>query len=148
MGSRAGLDLVVEKKGELVLGVNAYPDASPARSRPKAISVDSKAGKDNWRFFAVTYDATATGDQVRFYFGDARRAAEQDRSVTYAQGPLSPRTGPLTVGAFNPATRTGKGDRLFRGLIDDIRVFGSSSDGAGALTLEQICNIQQGARKR
>ena len=148
MGSRAGLDLVVEKKGELVLGVNAYPDASPARSRPNAISADPNAGKDNWRFFAVTYDATAARDQVRFYFGDARRAAELDRSETYAQGPLGPRTGPLTVGAFNPATRTGKGDRLFRGLIDDIRVFGSSSDGAGALTLEQICNIQQGERKR
>jgi hypothetical protein len=75
MGSRAGLDLVVEKKGELVLGVNAYPDVSPARSRPNAISVDPKAGKDNWRFFAVTYDATAAIEQVEFYFGDASRAA-------------------------------------------------------------------------
>jgi hypothetical protein len=63
--------------------------------------------------------------------------------VKYAQGPLGPRTGPLTVGAFNPATRTGKGDRLFRGLIDDIRVFGSPTDGAGALSLEQIRSIQR-----
>jgi len=148
MGSRAGLDLVVEKKGELVLGVNAYPDVSPARSRPNAISVDPKAGKDNWRFFAVTYDATAAIEQVEFYFGDASHAAELDRSVTYAQGPLGPRTGPLTIGAFNPTTRTGKGDRLFRGLIDDIRIFGSSTDGAGALSLEQIRDIQQGERKR
>jgi hypothetical protein len=148
MGSRAGLDLVVETKGELVLGVNAYPDVSPARSRPNAISVDPKAGKDNWRFFAITYDATAASNQVRFYFGDARRAAELDQSLTYAQGPLGPRTGPLTVGAFSPATRTGKGDRMFRGLIDDIRVFGSSTDGAGALNLEPIRDIQPGERKR
>ena len=144
MGSRAGLDLVVEKRGELVLGVNAYPDESPARSGPNVISADPKARTDNWRYFAVTYDSTAATDQVKFYFGDARHAAELDRIATYAHGPLGPRTGPLTVGAFNPATRIGKGDRMFRGLIDDVRVFGSNTDGAGALRLEPIRNIQQG----
>jgi hypothetical protein len=144
MGSRAGLDLVVEKRGELVLGVNAYPDTSPARSRPDAISDDPDAGRDNWRFFAVTYDATAAMDNVKFYLGDARHAAEPDRTTTYAQGPLGARTGPLTVGAFNPTTRGGKGDRVFRGLIDDIRVFGSTTDGAGALELEPIRSIQRG----
>ena len=144
MGSRAGLDLVVEAKGELVLGINAYPDASPARSRPAAIPVDPKAGPENWRFFAVTYDATAPTDHVQFYLGDARHPAESDRAVTYAQGELGPHTGPLTVGAFNPTTRAGKGDRVFRGLIDDIRVFGSSANGAGALDLDQIRNIQRG----
>jgi hypothetical protein len=50
----------------------------------------------------------------------------------------------LTVGAFNPTTRGGKGDRVFRGLIDDIRVFGSTTDGAGALELEPIRSIQRG----
>jgi hypothetical protein len=50
----------------------------------------------------------------------------------------------LTIGAFNPTTRAGKGDRMFRGLIDDIRVFGSAADGAGALQFEQIRNIQRG----
>ena len=143
MGSRAGLDLVVERKGELVLGVNAYPDGSPARSRPNAISADAETTAANWRFFAVTYDATAATENVKFYLGDARHPARLDRAVTYAQGPLGPRTGPLTVGAFNPTTRNGKGDRMFRGLIDDIRVFGSTTDGAGALQLEQIQSIQR-----
>lgn len=64
--------------------------------------------------------------------------------MTYAQGPLGPQTGPLTVGAFGPATRIAKGNRMFRGLIDDFRVFGSSADNAGALGSEQIRNIQQG----
>ena len=67
MASRAGLDLVVEAKGELVLGVNAYPDASPARSRSNAIPADPKARPENWRLFAVTYDATAATDNVQFY---------------------------------------------------------------------------------
>ncbi len=144
LGSRAGLDLVVDKKGELVLGVNAYPDGSPARSRLNAISVDRKAGPDNWRFFAVSYNATAKKENVRFYLGDAHHVAQPDHSAVYSQGPLGPRTGPLTIGAFNPALRTGHGDRMFRGLIDDIRVFGSVFDGAGALELKQIRAIQQG----
>ena len=143
MGSRAGLDLVVERKGELVLGVNAYPDGSPARSRPNAISADAETAAANWRFFAVTYDATAATENVRFYLGDARHPARVDRAVTYAQGPLGAGTGPLTVGAFNPTTRDGRGDRMFRGLIDDIRVFGSTTDGAGSLPLEQIQSIQR-----
>ncbi|HUT95473.1 MAG TPA: DUF5060 domain-containing protein [Thermoguttaceae bacterium] len=146
MGSRAGLDLVVEAKGALVLGVNAYPDVSPASSRTTAISADPNVGPENWRFFAVTYDATTAMDNIQFYLGDARRPAELDRAVTYAQGELGPRTGPLTVGAFSPAIRTGKGDRVFRGLIDDIRVFGSSTNGAGALDLDQVRNIQLGER--
>ncbi len=144
LGSRAGLDLVVEKNGALVLGVNAYPDASPARSRPNAITVDAKAGPDNWRFFAVSYDATAAAKNVRFYIGDVHRVAKLDRSVTYTQGSLGARTGPLTIGAFNPKTRAGNGDRMFRGLIDDVRVFGSVIDGAGALDLEEIRIIQKG----
>ena len=144
MGSRSGLDLVVERKGELVLGVNAYPDASPARSRPNAIPVDSGTGPDNWRFLAVTYDAAAATEHVKFYFGDARHAAKLDRAATYAQGPLGPRTGPVTIGSFSLPTRVGKGDRLFRGLIDDVRIFGSPVDGAGALDLEQIRSVQRG----
>jgi hypothetical protein len=90
MGSRAGLDLVVEKQGELVLGVNAYPDVSPARSRPNAISVDPKTGKDNWRFFAVTYDATAASDQVKFYFGSAGRVSGIGQERNLRAGPAGP----------------------------------------------------------
>jgi hypothetical protein len=32
---------------------------------------------------------------------------------------------------------------MFRGLIDEIRVYGSRFDRSGVLTLEQIRNIQQ-----
>ena len=144
LGSRSGLDLVVERKGELVLGVNAYPDASPARSRPNALPADSGTRPGNWRFVAVTYDATAVTEHVKFYLGDAQHAAELDRAATYAQGPLGPRTGPVTIGSFNLPTRVGKGDRMFRGLIDDVRIFGSPVDGTGALDLEQIRNVQRG----
>lgn len=142
LGTRSGFDLVITEDGQLKLGVNGFPDGSPAHSRRNAVTADPKTGQDNWRFFAVTYDATATSDNAKFYFGDGQHAAKLDRTVTYLQGPLGPRTGPLTIGAFNPTTRTGNGDRAFQGLIDDVRIYGSIVDGEGALTRKQILAIQ------
>ena len=145
MGSRAGLDLVVEKKGELVLGVNAYPDVIPGSQPSRTRSPPTRKSKpDNWRFFAVTYDATAATEQVRFYLGDARRAAELDRSRDVRSRPVG--TSYRTVDHRCVQSDHSHRQRrpLFRGLIDDIRVFGSATDGAGALHLEQIRNIQRG----
>ena len=144
MGTRAGLDLVVEKRGDLALGVNAYPDQSPARSRTGAVPADPEAGQENWRFFAVAYDSTAAAEHVKFYFGGPQDEVGLDRAVTYPQGPVGPNTGPLTLGAFNSTTRSGKGDRVFRGLLDEVRVFGSTVDGTGALGLKEIRAIQRG----
>lgn len=47
------------------------------------------------------------------------------------------------VGHFNPATRTHYGDRMFRGLIDEVRLFGNSLDGTGALSLDEIRTIHK-----
>lgn len=143
LGSKSGLDLVIDSNGTLVLGINAFPDGSPARSSEGLISADPDAGKENWRFFAVTYDATLETDNVKFYLGDSQRTVTLDRTATYRQGRLGPRTGPLTIGSFGPALRNRFDDRMFRGLVDDFRVFGSLSEGAGALPLEQIKRIQQ-----
>jgi hypothetical protein len=146
LGSKSGLDLVIEKNGTLVLGVNAYPDGSPARSSEGAVSADPDAGKENWRFFAVTYDATLDTDNVKFYLGDSQRTVTLDHAATYRQGRLGPRTGPLAIGSFGPAMRDHYSNRMFRGLIDDVRVFGSINEGAGALPLEQISGLQQGGK--
>ena len=68
------------------------------------------------------------------------------------QGPLSFRvplpkdTGTLTVGHFNPAVRSGHGDRMFRGLIGEVRIFGSRIDGAGALPSDRIRATQRGGK--
>ena len=55
-GSRAGIDLVITRDGRLKIGVNEWPDQTQAATESCLIPVDPNAGKDNWRFIAVTYD--------------------------------------------------------------------------------------------
>jgi len=143
-----GFDLVMLADGRLQLGVNQWPDGSPAKSSPARIPADAATPAANWRFFAVTYDATQTPAEVKFYFGAPAQPATLDATVAYDTGPEGEDLGPLAVGHFNSRTRPGHTDRMFRGLIDEIRVFGSRFDGSGVLTLEQIRNIQQGKAER
>jgi hypothetical protein len=141
-----GFDLVLLGDGSLQLGVNQWPDGVPSRSNPNRVAADPGASADNWVFFAVTYDSTAANENVSFYFGDVDTPAEADASISYHRGAVGAGLGPcLTVGHFNPATRgDGHRDRMFRGLIDEIRLYGSRYDGAGALDLESIRRLQRG----
>ena len=127
-----GFDLVVTGDGRLQLGVNEWPDGSPARSSAGQIPSDAVAPAANWRFFAVAYDATKSAGEVKFYFGSANREATLDATVAYHRGPLGDDPGPLAVGHFNRRTRAGNQDRMFRGLMDDLRVHGSQLNGTGA----------------
>lgn len=146
LGTKAGFDLVFVRDGRLKIGINEWPDNTKAVSSPGIIAVDEKARRDNWRFIAVSYDSTAQRDHVRFYVGSADRAASLDKAVSYDQGPLRAGAGVLTVGHFNPPTRRNHGERMFRGLIDEVRICGSKTDGAGALSLEEIRTIQKGGK--
>ncbi len=141
-----GFDLVLLGDGSLQLGVNQWPDGVPSRSNPNRVAADPNASAENWLFFAVTYDCTAASGNVSFYFGDVDTPAEADASISYHRGALGTSLGPcLTVGHFNPATRgDGYHDRMFRGLIDEIRLYGSRHDGAGALDLASIRRLQRG----
>ncbi len=144
MGSRAGIDLVVTRDGRLKLGVNEWPDDTRAASSPGLVPVDSHVGQGNWRFIAVTYDATASGSHVKFYVGSPASEIRLDKAISYDRGPVGKGTGVLTVGHFNPGTRSGNGNRMFRGLIDEVRLFGSKTDGAGALAIDQIRTVHKG----
>lgn len=137
-----GFDLVMTGDGRLQLGVNEWPDGSPAKSSARQIPAHAEAPAANWRFFAVTYDATMSPAEVKFYFGTPERQAALDVTLAYDRGPIGEDLGPLAVGHFNRRTRPENADRMFRGLIDEIRVHGSPLDGTGALTLEQIRALQ------
>jgi hypothetical protein len=145
LGSRAGIDLVFVRDGRLKIGVNEWPDATQAVGSPGLIPVDRGAGKDNWRFIAVTYDSTAKQDHVKLYIGSPTQDVRLDRAISYDRGPVGRGAGQLTVGHFNPSVRGGNGDRMFRGLIDEVRLFGSRVDGSGALPIEQIQTVQKSA---
>jgi hypothetical protein len=142
LGSKAGMDLVLTGRGQLKLGINEWPDTTTAVSSAGLIPVDENASANNWRFIAVTYHAGAERDHVKFYIGSAETAAFLDRAVSYDRGPLPSGTGTLTVGHFNPSVRADHGDRKFRGLIDEVRLFGSKADGAAALSLIKIRALQ------
>jgi hypothetical protein len=120
-----GFDLVMTGDGRLQLGVNQWPDGSPARSSAGQIPAHPDAPVANWRFFAVTYDATRSPAEVKFYFGTADQDASLDTTVAYDRGQVGEDPGPLAVGHFNRRTRPGHTDRMFRGVIDEIRVHGS-----------------------
>jgi len=137
-----GFDLVMLADERLQLGVNEWPDGSPARSSARQIPADPEAPAANWRFFAVTYDATRSPAEVTFYFGTPERQAASDATVAYDRGPVGEFIGPLVAGHFNRLTRPGATDRMFRGMLDEIRIHGSPLDGTGALTLEQIRALQ------
>jgi hypothetical protein len=106
-----------------------------AKGRSRRCSVSSP--------FAVSYDATADANHVRFYFGNPNSPAAPDAAITYARGPVGEMLGPLAIGHFNKTTRGGNADRMFRGMLDEIRIHGSKLDGSGALALEEIRRLQR-----
>lgn len=138
-----GFDLVQNADGSLQLGVNQWPDGTPAISNPGRITEDAEAGAANWVFFAVTYDGTSSSGNVSYYFGSPDQAAELDMTADYDRGPILT-SGPLTVGNFGSVvsarTATGPGgSRVFRGLMDELKVFNK------VLTESEIRNAQKAA---
>jgi len=140
----SGLDLVQTATGALRIGINQYPDGSggggPYSSAGK-ISADPQAGTNNWVFFGVTYDPSFNAGQVKFYFGKPNQLALLDVARDYQRGVVAT-SGKLACGNFNAVTGarndTGpSGSRVFRGLIDELRIYGE------ALSLSQLQGVQK-----
>jgi hypothetical protein len=137
-----GVDLVYRSDGSLQMGINQWPDypvSSPAFSSSGKITTDPNAGASNWRFFAVTYDSTLSSGNVKFYFGSNGSPATLDLTQTYARGATGTNISRLCIGQLDAASRGLGTDRMFRGLMDDVRVFGQ------ALSASDIQAIQAGA---
>ncbi|MFN3485668.1 MAG: hypothetical protein ACK44W_09315, partial [Planctomycetota bacterium] len=153
---RDGVELVHRADGSLQLGINQWAADSKATSGPGRIPVLDEKAQDlnqalnaNWRFFAVTYDSTASSGHVKFYFGSSNADAKLEAAVDYPRGPVGSRIGQtFSVGNVNLPTRSLAPDRSFKGLIDEVRVFGSAFDGSGALTLPEIIRLQDRQRAR
>jgi PKD repeat protein len=135
--SRSGIDLVCQSDGRLRLAVNEWPDSVRNDSSP------GKLQPGKWTYFAVSYDATASGDNVSWYFSAPSDTPGQpvvalDRKTAYHAGPVDNDIGPLAIGNFNE-TMHGYGlDRQFRGGIGAVQVFGSRVSGRGALKVDEI----------
>jgi hypothetical protein len=132
-----GVDLVYQSNGSLRLGVDQWPDNSPAFSSPNKVTTlnNPTLQSTNWVFFAVTYQSNG---KVEYYFGKTDALATLDVTKSYAaRGTTGANIGKLALGNFNSATRNPSTyDRMFRGFMDNIQIYGS------ALTLEEIIHVQ------
>lgn len=120
--------ILMTGKAALVLGVNkGVSVATPGATGPYS-QVDS------WVFFAVTYDAMKTSDNVVFYSGTDTAEPVVVTVASAESGPTLPHNqyGSLTIG------NNGDGIRPFHGLLDNIALYTSPDDSSGALTEEQI----------
>jgi len=134
---RSGIDLVCHSDGRLRLAVNQWPDGIQNDSSPGKLLI----GK--WTFFAVTYDAPKSRDNVCWYFSkplDARDGPiiTLDRTTSYNAGPVDSTIGPLAIGNFNETMREYGWDRQFRGELRGLQLFGSRVGGRGALSRAAI----------
>jgi hypothetical protein len=139
----SGFDLVQLANGSLRIGINQWPDGAngggPASSTG-IIKADPEAGSNNWVFFAVAYDPNLAQGNLKYYFGSVGSLAGPDTAHDYKglniglSGEM-PATGPLSVGNFGNTVGarndTGGGSRVFRGLVDDLRVYAETLDLAG-----------------
>lgn len=136
-GDTDGIDLVSHADGRLRLAVNQWPDQVKNDSSPGRLV----AGK--WTFFAVTYDASQSQDNVSWYFSqpmDVPGKAEMklDRKTTYNNGPVGSGLRGLALGNFNETMRSAGLDRQFRGEIRGLQIFGSRVGGRGAFSNQLI----------
>jgi len=132
-----GIDLVCLADGRLRLAVNQMPDGIDTDSSPGRLVVG------RWTFFAVTYDAGRSSDNVHWYVSaplDTPEAADVrlDRTLTYHHGPVGTDVQGLAIGNFDQAMHRYGLDRQFRGEIRGVQLFGSRMSGRGALNLDAI----------
>jgi hypothetical protein len=145
-----GVELVYRTDGSLQLGIGEWAEKSAARSKDAQIPLyDAKAtnagteANAKWRFFAVTYDSGLAAGHVKWYIGTANADPKLINACDYNRGPSGAKISPvLTVGNVPPMIRPMAPERTFRGILDEIKIYGSTLDGSGALPLEDLIKIQ------
>jgi hypothetical protein len=144
---REGVEIVHRSDGSLQVGINQKAEGSEARTPPAQILlVDEKVDHslfNNWRFFAVTYDSTATSGHLKIYVGTRDLDARMSIARDYAAGKTGSRIAAgLSIGNVPAAQRPASPKCNFRGLLDEVRIFGSTRDGSGALSLPAVVKVQ------
>lgn len=93
---------------------------------------------NTWTFLAVTYDGTATSNNVNIYTGDGTTLSAAT-TLTANAGTTLGTYGDLYIGAINASDTT----RNYRGLLDDAHVYGASSGAGGALSSSALTSVMQ-----
>lgn len=91
---------------------------------------------NQWVFFAITYDGTTTSNNLNFYYGSAAVAISSAATSTSVAANLN-----LGSGALNIGNRTAA-DRPFDGSMDNFRLYGSTTDASGALSISALDSLR------
>lgn len=91
---------------------------------------------NQWVFFAITYDGTTASNNLNFYYGSAAVAISSAATSTSVAANLNLGNGTLDLG--NRSTT----DRPFDGSMDDFRIYGSTTDASGALSIAALDSLR------
>lgn len=105
---------------------------------------DSYSKTREWTFFAVTYDSTASGDNVKFWEGGKEglvlisSVKVQKKDAWKGLGPAAD----VSIGNRHGTIEGKHLNRPFDGYIDDFRIYGDESGAAGALTEQDLNKVR------
>lgn len=93
---------------------------------------------NQWTFFAVTFDKSLAANNVAFYVGTTNSAATLVNYATMPQVDFfnSSLSSAYGIGSLN--SNYGTTGQAFDGMLDNFRLFGSTTDASGALSLGDI----------
>jgi hypothetical protein len=99
------------------------------------------AAQDEWKFFAIVYDSTAGSNNLKIYEGSANTDdVVLWEEVDFAHGALANNDRPFVIG--NNGGSEAKADKGYKGLIDELRLYGSYLDSTGALSAAEITSYK------
>lgn len=124
----SGIDLVHEDDGQVLLGIDQWPDNTPIKSSAKL-----KTGE--WTFIAVV----KTAESVTLFVVPQGSPFKPDSSFPFTK-PVGDSGGKLTLGHFEASYRSSSSaSRMFRGRMKDFRLWKQ------ALDHEKLVQIMTGA---
>lgn len=143
------MQLLAAKPGKLSLILRKDPPYAPAVNTTKTVNSDANMfnQKNQWVFFAVTFNGSVTevnGIDVKFYMG-----TEASAVILAGQGTTGGNYGALInkPGEYliigNYGIGSANGASSFKGYLDDFRVFSSTTDASGALSINDIESIRR-----
>lgn len=100
-------------------------DEAPANVR---LTWRSFAHENEWTFFAVVYN----GEMLTFFSGTPASPVTEKGKLNYNAGATDSPDAKIAIGNHT------NGKRPFDGWLDNIRIFGSTKDVTGALTVQEL----------
>lgn len=105
-------------------------------SNAEVYSPASYFSANQWIFFALTYDGSATTNNVRFYRGTTSTSVQLVATASMNGGTAKNATQTMSLGNGS------NGVRAFDGLLDNMRMFAAPAGNGGVLTQSQLESLR------